>query len=35
LRKLKGGPKKYKEREYSGDEEEYLSITMETKHVDE
>jgi hypothetical protein len=34
VRKLKGGPGKYKEREYSDNEEEYLSITMETKPFD-
>jgi hypothetical protein len=35
VRKIKGGLAKYKEREYSDVEEESLSITMETKPVDE
>jgi hypothetical protein len=34
VRKLKGGPGKYKEREYSDYEEEYFSISMETKPID-
>jgi hypothetical protein len=35
VRKLKRGPDKYKEMEYNDDEEESLSITMETKPVDQ
>jgi hypothetical protein len=35
VRKIKGGPGKYKEREDSDDDKESLSITMETKHVNE
>jgi hypothetical protein len=33
VRKLKGGPQKYKEREDSDDKEESISITMKTKPV--
>jgi hypothetical protein len=33
--KLKGGPNKFKEREENDDEEESISITMETKPIDE
>jgi hypothetical protein len=33
VRRIKGRSGKFKEREYSDDNEEYLSITMETKHI--
>jgi hypothetical protein len=35
VRKLKGGPRKYKEREDSDDEEEYISIIIGKKTIDE
>jgi len=35
VKKLRGGPHKYKERKDSGNEEESLCITMDTKPIDE